>query len=553
MAIAEESCRLTTRLEHSLEDSFDRRIRNATKALGYYHAKWEAAFVHNDDENGKKKKKRKYCWTLELDFEPGEPTTYSAVEISITGEGKDDNALHKIASQPPMTIGEVVHHGQYESFKSQLQNRALQRGYADAEFTEQQLSINIDTHEATATLVFNVGQRYRFGPISFEQTQANGKPILDEDYLQRFLTFQPGEEFDIKPLGQFQQSLIDSRYFGEVDVQQLPPDKDRGEIPIQVVLTPGKRYTTSLGVGYQNQPDPSPRTSVKFDNRRVNRRGHRFSTMAEAALNSATVDMDYRIPLENPNVDELKFFAGWEQEESDTNENETWSTGAALTKRLPSEWLRTYDLTYLVETSSVEGEDELSTTLLLPGIAYTKSYANDYLYPTWGWRLSARARAGAEGAGSDITLSQVRAGGKQIIGFLGGRFIGRVDLGTTIVDDIERVPASLRFFAGGDNSVRGYDYESLGPKDEEGNVVGGKHMITASLEYDHLITDTFGFAVFTDAGNAFDNDEFEWKQGAGVGLRWLSPVGPVRFDIGVPVNDDDADAFQIHLSLGADL
>ena len=127
---------------------------------------------------------------------------------------------------------------------------------------------------------------------------------------------------------------------------------------------------------------------------------------------------------------------------------------------------------------------------------------------------------------------QLTSGGKILFPLLGGRVLMRTDLGYTEVNDVTELPASIRFFAGGDSSVRGFAYESLGPEDSNGEVIGGRHLATGSLEYDHPLTEKWHLAAFTDAGNAFnDFDAFEPRHSAGIGIRWRSPLGPIRLDI----------------------
>jgi translocation and assembly module TamA len=110
----------------------------------------------------------------------------------------------------------------------------------------------------------------------------------------------------------------------------------------------------------------------------------------------------------------------------------------------------------------------------------------------------------------------------------------------------------VRFFAGGDESVRGYDYESLGPKDADGNVIGGTNLLVASIEYERHVSGNFYGAVFVDAGNAFDNTDFDPETGVGIGVKWRSPIGLVRLYLGYPVTADDGKV-RFHLRLGADL
>ena len=123
----------------------------------------------------------------------------------------------------------------------------------------------------------------------------------------------------------------------------------------------------------------------------------------------------------------------------------------------------------------------------------------------------------------------------------------------TLGGDFFDLPASLRFFAGGDNSVRGYAYKSLSPKDENGDAVGGRHLIAASLEYEHpVVGEDWWGAVFADAGNAFDTDQFQLKYAYGVGVRWYSPVGRLRVDLAFP-SDTAEDSWRLHFGFGVDL
>ena len=133
----------------------------------------------------------------------------------------------------------------------------------------------------------------------------------------------------------------------------------------------------------------------------------------------------------------------------------------------------------------------------------------------------------------------------------GFSLIPRTQLGATWQKDpLTDLPPSLRFYAGGDRSVRGYTYQSLGPKDSEGNVIGGKHLFVASLEVEYSITRNWSMAAFYDVGNAYNSlDELRLAQGAGLGVRYYTPAGPVRVDVARQINVDHP-GFQLHISIG---
>ncbi|GAL06930.1 uncharacterized protein YtfM precursor [Photobacterium aphoticum] len=126
-----------------------------------------------------------------------------------------------------------------------------------------------------------------------------------------------------------------------------------------------------------------------------------------------------------------------------------------------------------------------------------------------------------------------------------------VDAGAVFADNLEDIPPSMRFFVGGDNSLRGYSYQSVAPRDSGGKLLGGKYMVTSTVEYQYRVYGDWWGAVFYDYGAAW-NDTPDWLAGAGVGVRWASPVGPIRLDFAWGL-DKEKDKFQIHFILGPEI
>jgi translocation and assembly module TamA len=154
--------------------------------------------------------------------------------------------------------------------------------------------------------------------------------------------------------------------------------------------------------------------------------------------------------------------------------------------------------------------------------------------------------------GSDASFLQLHARASWFQG-LGARdrVIVRGEIGHTFTDALVEMPPSLRFYAGGDRSIRGYNYREVGPRIGDFGL-GAKNVITASGEYEHYFNPTWGMAAFVDSGSAFDGKVPDWRTGVGVGLRWRSPVGPVRIDIAHGLDHPDS-PFTLHLNIGADL
>ncbi|MEO8742502.1 MAG: BamA/TamA family outer membrane protein, partial [Lysobacteraceae bacterium] len=160
-------------------------------------------------------------------------------------------------------------------------------------------------------------------------------------------------------------------------------------------------------------------------------------------------------------------------------------------------------------------------------------------------------RGGSTAIGSDVSFVQARVQASFVRSFgHRNRLLLRGEIGRTFTGNFDQLPPSLRFFAGGDRSVRGYGYQEIGPR-VNGKNIGGRNLAVFSIEGEHRITQTWGAAAFVDAGDAF-NASPHAHVGIGVGLRWRSPVGPVRIDIAHGLNDPQS-PLRLHLNIGPDL
>jgi translocation and assembly module TamA len=190
---------------------------------------------------------------------------------------------------------------------------------------------------------------------------------------------------------------------------------------------------------------------------------------------------------------------------------------------------------------------------LIPGGNWLLSVANNPLRPTKGHRLEFEVKGSDKNTLSDVSFLQAYGAAVWLHPLpLRGKFIGRAELGATVVDQFDKLPTTYRFYAGGMNSVRGYAYKELGPKDTEGHVIGGTLLSVVSAEYEQAMFDNWALAAFIDSGNAFNPANLQFKTGAGVGLRWYSPLGPLRVDFALPLNESDS-TFQIHFAAGTRL
>ncbi|HEX5056808.1 MAG TPA: autotransporter assembly complex family protein [Gammaproteobacteria bacterium] len=531
LSLSGENCETPAWRLQALLQQADAEIREAGQALGYYQLRAEKRFISGPR-----------CWELHLKIEPGPPVTVEKIHIGINGEGQADPAFRALPPGLVIRPGERLDHGKYEAIKKHLSTLALTRGYFDAAFTRTQLLVDTSANNARIEIDYTTGPRYRFGAITVDQS------ILSPELINRYIDFVPGEAYDSSKLIDLQQALS-SNYFSRVYVRPLPEQSVDRQVPIEIEMVPLKQHSFTMGAGYGT--DTGPRVKFDYENRYLNPAGHRFNTGLSISPRQSEFLAGYTIPLRSPQHENLKYFAGHVDEETETAVSAISSLGTHYSFLNDADWLQTWSLNFQREDFTVS-EVRDRTDLLLPGLSFAKTHSSESTYPLYGWRLNASVQGASEDVFSDISLLQLQAKARYIHALGRGRLLLHTEGGATRVSEFDALPASLRFFAGGDTSIRGYDYQSLGPIGPDGDVIGGKRLLTGGLEYDHRILQQWALALFYDAGNAFNKRaDYESKHGAGLGLRWLSPIGPIRLDFAKAL--DDAREWRIHINMGPDL
>lgn len=511
-------------------------IGQALQALGYYHPRIDSELTRTDQG-----------WIARFKVDPGPPVRIARLDLTITGEGNEDPEFRRLRGSLPLREGEILNHGHYEEAKNRLQNLAAERGYFDAHFVSHRIELDLQRNEAIVQLDFDTGARYRLGEVRFQQEEEVFNPL----FLSRFVPFKPGEPYHADQILALNNALVNSGFFTRVDIRPLREEANDHLLPIEVTAIARKKYQLSAGLGYGT--DTGPRAILGWENHRINQWGHRFKSELELSLLRKRWTADYQIPLRRPATDKFDFQAGIQQEETVTSESRLAEVGLSRSVLLGSEWIETLFINYRAEKFEV-GDVQGNSRLILPGVTFSRTLTDGRLVPRRGSRLSLTVRGTDEAIGSDLFLIQTEVHGK-IIRPIGepGRIFLRGDLGRTAVSNFTDLPASLRFFAGGDRSIRGYAYNSLGPEDETGQVIGGRYLVVGSIEYDYRVAKQWSIALFYDVGNAFsDWDELNLQQGVGIGGRWYSPVGPIRLDLAYAL-DKPGWAIRIHINMGPDL
>jgi translocation and assembly module TamA len=508
------------------------RIGEALQAFGYYEPGVAPELTFADD-----------CWHARFTIAAGEPVRIRALDLGLSGEAESDPEFQAALAEAGLASGGVLDHGAYERLKRRWSDLARERGYAEAEFVANRIDVYPAEHDADVTLRFDSGPRYRFGRTELTQE------VLTEQLATSYLTFREGEPYDARQLTDVYAALANSGYFRTIDVRPLPHDTATRTIPIAVALTSAARTQTSYGVGFST--DTGPRLRFGRNNTRFNERGHQFGVNAQLSPVVSEVTANYRMPIRSRS-EWLNFDVGIEREDTETSESERLELGARRVHERRGDWTRTELLSLRVE-DFVVADQASRARLLMPGIDWTRIRADNEIRPTKGSRLSLELRGANDSLVSDTSFVQAIAQGKWIWSLpRGRRILVRGQVGTTAERNFDELPASVRFFAGGDNSVRGYDFEALGPLDADGKVIGGSSLATGSFELEQPLRARWSLAFFVDSGNAFEGSRIDAKTGAGIGGRWQSPLGPIRVDLARTL-DDDVDDWRLHVSLGPDL
>lgn len=521
------------------------QAKSAMEPYGYYEASVDGRLESLGGGN----------WRVTLHVTPGIPVTVTAVNLQLDPKAAEIPGIRRAKRAIEDLKGETLNHGVYDSARDALSSALTADGFLDARLTTRRVEVNRGERSAVIFLAWQVGPRYRFGDVHFEGSQFR------PGFLQRYVPFKHGDYFSQRQLLQLQQALNGADYFSVVNVQPDVDDKKNGVVDVKVDLAPAKRTIYTGGPFFGT--DTGFGVRVGMERRWTNRRGHKWKNELVLAQNLKTLSTQYIVPMPGPNQRSFNYGAIYRDSNTDTSVSKTLEIVANETRQWYG-WTRSIgmhvlDGTFTVgkrgnEPDNTPGLEHGQSTLVYPEMSLSRKSGDNPIFVRNGWSLIFTARSTVGTLLSDASFSQVTADAKWINSFAGNnRLILRGSAGATWTNDFSDLPPQLRFFAGGDHSVRGYGFQSVGPENSYGRVIGGQNLLVASTEVEHYFSRTWGIASFVDAGNAFTGTDYKPAIGAGLGARWLSPVGMIRVDLGVPVHNATHHGVELHVVIGPDL
>lgn len=505
----------------------------ALEPLGYYEPKIEYRVV--DEGDGK--------WRVTILVTPGRPVRVSEVEIDIRGPGAEARAFRELREPPDLKPGLRLNHGAYDRVKDALLRAAKNEGYLDAQLTTHELVIDRVERRAYVKLVLETGDRYRYGQIDVAQD------VIDDDAMRRLLRMKEGDPYTLDSLLRTQYVLDDTQYFSIVDIDSAEPDRESRTVDVNIQAEPARKHRFAVSAGYAT--DTRARGKFSWDNRRVNRSGHRMKTEIVASSIVSEISARYVIPVMDVALEKLEFTALASEEELGDTFSERYEIGAGLTEAL-GRWQRVLFLRLSEETTKFPATDvtpafENRQFLIIPGISYSSLPSYVVGGPVRPYHLYAELRGSPSTLGSEASFLQLRVQAERIFNIAPlWRLRLRGEFGASWVPDFSELPASQRFFAGGDRSVRGFDLNELSPPPEDTPAqlastanasVGGKHLFTSTIEIERDLPRSFALATFFDAGNAFNEFGDPLEYSVGLGVRYRIPVASFGIDVAQPLSE----------------
>jgi translocation and assembly module TamA len=517
-----------------LHDRLAREVAAALKPFGYYEPQTHAELRDLGSGN----------WRVNVDIDPGQPVLMDHVDVRVTGPGANDVLFERITSKLPLRPGRRLNHAAYEKIKGDLQRAAANYGYLDAKLLKSELRVDPEHHKADADLELDTGYRYRFGTTRIEQK------VIDDALVRRYMRYEQDEPFDMTELLRTQFALDDSQYFSNVEVLPGDPDRDEHIVPISIHAEPNRRNRYSVGAGYGT--DTNVRGTLQWEDRRINSSGHRFQVQLKTSRPQKSLESHYIVPIGDPALEKLAFETTYAQQQLADLDTTDLKFEPSITQ-VSGRWQWVYFVT-ASNTTTKSAVDTQTDTLLIPGISVAsvpQGYLGEALFSR---ALFAQVRGSHHTIGSDSDFLQLDLQSERVFDLSRKlHLLLRGEAGASLVAHFSHLPGTVRFFAGGDRSVRGFGYNELSPvtvvtdaqgqpvHDANGNIetvkLGGKHLLTGTVELERDLPRNFGVATFFDFGNAFDHFGDPLEYSVGIGFRFRLPVVTLGIDVAQPLSE----------------
>jgi translocation and assembly module TamA len=511
------------------------RLEAALRANGYYDG--TIAFAIDDSVDPVK---------VRVNVDPG--ARYTLANVNITGP---DGPPPLLARYAPLAFG-LKPGGPALSkpvldAEPRIVRTLTEHGFPLAKIADRRVEVDKAAKTMDVTYTVDPGPLAAFGPLT-----VSGTKDVNPDYVRNRAAWNEGNPYDIRFVDRTRKDLVASGLFATVRVRPAESVDSDGRIPMSIEVTERPPRSVAVGLNYDTSLGASAR--AYWEHRNVFGNAERLRTTLETGEKRQALQGDFRKPdvlapnrdfvatalAENERLEaydrrRILFFSGLEQRFSDI-----WTGGAGA---------------QVERTHIEESAGPFDYTLFGLPLFLRRDVTDNLLDPTEGSRQSI-ATTPYVGSSLNFLSSRLQASAYRALDDKREYVLaGFAAVGSIIGEPRDALPKDKRLYAGGGGSVRGYGYQKAGPLDSAGNPIGGRSSLELGMELRVKVTETIGIVPFLEAGNVYESTLPKpgggLRYGTGLGLRYYTPIGPVRFDVAVPLNKrPQDDSFQIYVSIG---
>jgi translocation and assembly module TamA len=525
-------------LERRTQDDLT-RLREVLRSEGYYDA-----FLDYRLETEKRPAEAR------IEIVPG--TRYKVAEFKIAYEG---SAAPPATAQPSLadigvTLGMPARAPDVRTAEKKVVEVLQSRGYPFAKGSRLKATVRHDAKEMSVELPVDAGP-----PAVLGDLRISGLKSVQEDYIRRIAAWPEGETFDQRKLDALRGTLNGTGLFSSVKVTKAGEVGSDGRIPITVEVA--ESPPRSIGAGLRYSTDVGPGADIFWEHRNYFQRNETLGFSVTAALNEQVGRANFRKPAFLRPDQALLSNAEISNRDTDAFDQQSIAGTVSLERPLFERWRGTAGVTVSYDfLQDADGDQRVK----LFGLPFTASRVttDNALNPTRGVVIDLSATPYAGASDQPLQFLRTSAGGSTYYAIdKEARFIlaGRTRVGTILGEASASLPADKRFYAGGGGSVRGYEFQKVGPLDESNNPIGGRTLLELSGELRIRVTEKIGVVPFVDGGAVSEEPYPTFEEGmrwaAGLGLRYFTGFGPLRLDVAFPINGRDVDnIFEFYVSFG---
>lgn len=451
---------------------------------------------------------------LQIKIHPGPQMLISNLHLSLKGEGVRNVEIKKAIAHLAIAKGEPFNSANYEDAKRSLITAAERQGYLHSSFDKAEVLIDTVSYSVRINLSFNTGRQYYFGQVQFDPS------YLSPDLLRRYLPFRYGEPYSADQMITLNNQLADSGYFRSIAIKPQSSSKT-GYIPLNIHLQPANRTRYSVGAGYGT--DTGIRGRLGYHLVPVNAAGHKLNTFAIASFGQSKVQAEYIIPGKNPVTDEYPITGNLSILDYKAGYSKSALVSFAQHHSL-SQYQRTLSINGLYEGYHYQGRPSEENFTFFPKASLTWLKTEDKLFAPSGYSLTVSGLGASKLLASPVNFAQGSLNAKAALTIpeIRTRFYFHTLQAVTQMKDIHRLPLSLAPLLGGAENLKAYRFNSIGP---------GKILSYGGIEIQKEFIKKWYFLGFLDSGDVYLPKRRDLKNDLGLGLMWVSPIGPIKMGI----------------------